>query len=278
MKRLLNIKLISFIIILIFCLTPLSAIDLNQDNGTAIANDNNGTDLEIKNIDIANETKNTVIANDTKTAIKNEDIEIKNINESSKDIKTSEIKEDSELADPNLSIQVEDADYGKSTYITIRSNKSLEANVFVKSPTSGFGYMYYHMKDGYLHIKVPGNYQKVRGTHKYEVRFDGDKTFKSARAEAYCNVGGLEPNLKAEVNFITHDCVSARISGDKKLNNNVFVTFNNSGTVQRVKMNNGLGFASSEHLAPGNYSVNVEYPGNDTFYPQNLTVPFEVNA
>ena len=283
-----KLKIFCIFLILIYCLAPLSAIDLNQDNITA---DNNQT---IDNIDgeieIANETTDEA----TNHTGDNEDIIVDNItDDSSKDIDAKSIEipnaenetecDDLELIDPDLRVEIKSIEVGEKPVIIVHTNKKLSGRfVFAvydrdshpgRYCTAGFIYVENGYGERIINDDIPsGNYTlEVMYFKTYDSEFD--------EADVFCDfsVNKINPNLRVEVPKFKADEVPYAVVFSKwNFSENVTVKLNNSHSSYSVKPVNGVGIVDLEKLPAGNYTVSASFEETKKYTSSESSKNFEI--
>ena len=267
-------KIFTVFIVLLFCLSPLGAIDLNQgDNSSHLndlndgshLNDLNGTDIEIKSI---NETDESIKGND----VESQKLSINDSN-SSKSLSKKNV---------NIVMEVDDTTYGEAAVVKI----------WFKS--SGFG-TYYSPKvvveDRYTHEVYTKDYF-TKGYNEIKLRKDLDPstytvTFEYRGSSAWYpktvtdtfTVNKKNPNLKASVEDVY---VGENPVVKVSTNEDVW----GEGWTHSPQFTKGYytpfcrGEANctiDEDLPAGNYTCTVSYAGDFIYANEDLTVNFAVN-
>ena len=270
-------------IILMFCLAPLSALDLNaEDNNTkcddkSIDGNIKVDDTNITTDDDNSQTKNVdddSAADDSDTQVQDNDDGIKDI-KSDKPLKSSE-KVSAHLVDPNLAISIEDIYQGEDAIVKVTANSSFSQIVEVKLHTGESCIV--RVSEGYGEGSISG---LNPNTYSATVSSAADATFYADEATTTFIVKAkVDPKLSIKVNNVTQgEKPVARITANNTLNGNVVVKINSSGNEYTVKLSNGAVNATIfENLAPGNYSATVSYAGDNVFKPAEKTAKFSVKA
>lgn len=266
-----KIKIFCIFLILIYCLAPLSAIDLNQDKTAA---DNNQT---IDNIDGEIEIANETTDETTNHTGDNEDIIVDNItDDSSKDIEEKTIENqntenetecnDLELIDPNLRAEVKNIEVDETPVIIAHANERFS------------GYMYFclwdrdHIHKGYAtagHFDIKNGYGErlldddiPSGNYTVEVMYFESEGSEFGRADVFCNfsVTKINPNLRIEVpKFKVGEDPFAVVYSKWNFSEDVTVKINNSNTTYSVKPVHGVSMVYFEKLPAGNYTVTASF-------------------
>lgn len=237
----------SLIIILIFCLSPLSAIDLNGDNSTVIDDDNNNTDLAIEDASL-NEKK---------------------------DIKVSEVNEDEEeLLDPELSVHVPDANPAEEPLAEIRLNANYTGNVTIKC--DGAKLQTVTIRNGLGYVGV-GN-ALLPGEHTVEVNSSANKGFFASEAKTTFNISNV-PTIYGYTNDILDDeplYVHLRTASQY---NGLIVCSLEDGSVEYGYAHNGLftcNFNQTECFTSGFHNLHVIVVGDGVFSLSETDITFHV--
>lgn len=247
--KIFDIKVMSLIIILIFCLSPLSAIDLNGNNSTAIDDDNNNTDLAI------------------------EDANSNGI----KDIKVSEVKDDkeNEPIDPELSVYVPDVDPAEETLIEVKSNNKYAGWVEVK--VDGVKISTFYLSRGYANVLIYD--ELLPGEHTVEAISQGNDDFLDSEANTTFKVSNT-PKIYAFVNDVTGDeILNVGIRTAEQYNGLVAVVLED-GTTQYGYAKKGrfsCQFNHTECFTDGFHDVKIIVIGDDVFSRSEIHKSFHVN-
>lgn len=265
MKRIIS-NCICLFIIAMFCLVPLGAIDLDQNNNTEYAIEN------VKNPDVDS------IANVTNITAEDKDNDINN-NSDVKEEKIVKTAKDSvsnqkgEPIDPNFNINVEDVDEGQSVEIEIQANANFTH--YVELTLSG--------SDEIIPVKITNGYGKTTfnnieaGEYSVTVAYDGDSSFSASKKTTNFIVRG-NPNLSVTVKDICKgDDIVAEIHANDNINQYVEAKLVNYDDIYPVKLVNGYAkLTINKTLAPGKYSIIVKYQGNHIYKKEEQATTFTV--
>ena len=253
--RRLNVKVMSLIIILIFCLSPLSAIDLNQDNGTAMDNDNNNTHA----IDLNEENETAMDNNNTDVAI-----EDANVNGTQKEIKLSEDDDDEhEPIDPELNVHVPDINAAEDAIAEITLNRNYSGYADVK--LDGVQHQRIYIRNGYAKVYLWD--ELMPGEHSVEVISQATDDFLEADVKTTFKVSNT-PHIYPLTNDILDDePLYVRIRTHSQYNGLVVCTLED-GSTQYGYAENGIfscEFNQSECFTPGFHNLHIVVAGDQTF-------------
>ena len=282
-----NLKLFSIFIILIFCLAPLNALDLNQDdNNTKYTDSVHKDNLEIEN--------STFVANDT------DSVEVKDVNITADEIKNKTSKNDEqktanetmkslsnktksldEREDSYVQLVISDVHPGDDIYIFVNALPTFTDDVTIKTSWSNEVYNV-HVKEGFAYIVVKNDLPV--GTYKATVKFDGNdefiprestKTFRVIEKKQY----PVDPNLRAYLRPAVVEKGNPaflEIYTDASINDKVKVKLNTSTATPTVEIKDGYGNITFSNLDVGEYTVTVTYAGNKNFSSSEVTKNFTV--
>ena len=277
-------KIVSIFIILMFCLAPLSALDLNAgDNNTKYEDKSiNEGNINVDDVDINADDSNTkdVDTADADSHIKDKDADTQ-IKDESADIKhvkadKSEAKLSDKLIDPNLKISIEDIYQGEDAIVKVTAHSGFTQILNVKLENGAQCYV--DVKKGYGEGKISGLEPDV---HTASTKSIADNTYHSGEATTTFTVKDkVDPNLKISVkSVIQGEKPVAKITANSTINDLVVVKINGSSNEYNVKLVDGAAEAKIfEELAPGDYSATVSYDGNKVFKPATKTAKFSVKA
>ena len=287
-----SLKIIGIFIIIIFCLSPLSAIDLNQyDNNKSTDNESNYKNSiieEIKNAIENNESeykieeiKNTIENNDSKYKIEEIYNTIEN-NDSKYKIEDKE-KDFNLMLKPNLSMKIDDVLPGEQPVIKVYADKSYDGFVQIACP-SKFYYRYNaHVSNGHGEVTLRENlttgYYDVRCWSYAKDEYEADECYATFR------VGGTnDPKLSAEMDDVYEGQRPViTVYGEEKVSGDLNVSCPQFERYYLLYINHGHSQCSLDEydLAPGNYTVKVFFEGSDKYRPgettTSLTVKEKVN-
>ena len=263
----LGIKLFSVLVILLFCLSPLGAIDLGHGDNATHINDNNGTDIK--------DVNDTIKVNDS-------DVEIKSVNDTAvdldndendvecKDLSFNDTNSSKKLKgyDVGLHAKVDDCYYGQSPVLKIWVTDEYFGHANVDISVSGNGY---HEEFSPL-IEGKNNQIKLNdslspGTYVVTVKF-GDKYgyYNNVTVSDFFTVKKNKISLKAHVDDVELGKTPVlRVTSEKGLNGNVTIYSNWSGEKFTVDASHeSFSYELDRNMAPGNYCCMVTYSGDDT--------------
>ena len=279
------IKFFSIFLILLFCLSPLGAIDLGQgDNSSQINNKGTGfKDLndtviaEDDNDDNDMEIKSNNKTDDKKTIDKNVKIQSVSLNDSNSTKKL-------QAHDPKLSMEIEDSVYGEAAIVKI---------IF---GDKGFGYCYNNkirikgVDNGIRETKEVSafkggcNIVKLRddlpiGKYYIEYNFYSPWYYNNVTVGGYLTVHKRDPAIECSVADVRYGKAPViKTKCDEHLENKyVYITspqFSKEYKFDASQGNNEI--TIDENLLPGKYTFNVFYPGDSIHDTQNKTVTFTV--
>lgn len=258
----LSLRLFSIFIVLIFCLAPLGAIDLDNVNETAALNQiDSDANLSQANSSLAKINQGNGKADLNSTA----DGSIATVKDSNKSVQS--LKED--LKDPKLTLYPR---AGRSRYdipsILINADPELNGQVKVKlSYTdktftvnlvdgSGFHYIYDDLE--------PGKYLVT-------VTFDGDDTFKAQNKSATLTIPEYppeknDPQLRAScVPVMIGETAVVEVKANSSLNGIVTLSLEGDNHTYPIKINSGYGRLELLDLDVGTHYGEVKFAGNDQF-------------
>ena len=269
----LSIKLISLSIIILFCLSPLSAIDLTSENNTIIDNstqddvkindkicDIGGDDSQIKDADSAN------VDNRTKITVKDSEDE-------TADNDTQEDEE--ELLNPNLSIKVNDVSEGGKVTIEVTAENNFNHYVEVRLSNSDKVYPL-KIVNGYGKLTI--NEDIAPGKYSAKVSYDGDEKFApDEKSTSFIVKANANLNIKID-NIHEDEKAVAEITANEDINNQyVEVKLSDYDKVYPVKLINGYGKVRfDEQFIPGKHYATVKYEGNTKYNAAEKATSFNV--
>ena len=274
-------KFACIFIIAMFCLAPLGAVDLNQnDNNTKYINqddkennifidDANATDVDVKD-DVSEIDKNAV---DDKTSADASELKASTANDST----LNSLKDDANSSKtqlskscPNLRAYISDIDYGDVPAVNVYSEKELYARIAMECP--GFENHYkVTIQDGRMRYQFH-EYDLEPGTYEVKLSTIGDRNFDPQEITASFTVRKINPKfivLKPE-NIGYGEKAVINVLADKKFNETATLRLlEQEGRVPEktvpIKFTNGNASVAVENLTPGYYRAIVEYEGNDHF-------------
>ena len=275
-------KAIALFLILIFCLTPLNAIELNQDDNSTIDDvdeeniieDNDKEDIINNN----NITNNSIEEDDMKdTAVYNNDPIDKN-NESNGSVYKENSLSFTPAPKPNLKVNVDDIEEGEYPFITVTANSSITG--YVRVFISGEPLRYKtHIDIDIVNGKGSATYDAYFPPGKYNARaiYFGDEIFNPQEAQTNYTIWG-NPKLNIKIDDVKlGQKPVAVINASNTLNGKAEVKLNSSTKVYTVEIVNGTAKTQiDENLKAGEYKATVTFNGDDTFKAAEKTTTFKV--
>lgn len=266
-----SLKIIGIFIIIMFCLSPLSAIDLNQyDNNKSTDNECNDKDINIDDIN------DNIDNNDSGYKIEDNNKKVEIDNETG--IINLNVTSNVGLLKPNLSMQIDDVLPGQQPVVKVYADKSFKGWVQIACP-SKFYYRYEaYVSDGYGEVTLKENLT----TGYYDVKcwcyardvYEADECYASFR------VGGTkDPNLSAEIDDVYEgQRPIIKVYGDARVCGDLNVSCPQFDRYYLLYINHGHSKCSLDEydLAPGNYTVKVVFEGSDEHRPGETTTSFTV--
>ena len=269
-----SLKLACVFIILMFCLSPLSAADLGQDDNNnkyinqntidiktddiddATIDDDGIDDGSIKNDD-ADFSDDSAKANDADFSddsakandadFRDHDLDVVNDTETNVENMTAasdELDDNStDLIDPNLSIRVDDISEGEKAVALISTNETLsgDARVYLNGSNAVYPVA---IANGEGSVTIDEDL--ALGDHIATVRFLGDDTFKADENSTSFKVNEeavelVDPNLSIEIEgyLAPGKNPTVIIHADKGFNRYVNIIFNNSNKIYYVMVRDG---------------------------------------
>lgn len=261
-----SIKLVSIFILFLFCLAPLSAIDLNQDNNTKCINqDNEIIAVDDSNITADNET--VEIAVDDSNISDNENIPADDSNITAGN-ETVEIEDNDnqnqsfESRSPDLLAIIMDVPYGNNPIVHVYADDELNGRISINCPDFENSYKV-PMQNGRLEYQLKEDLHP--GTYYVKIAYGGDSVFEPQEITEKIIVYKANPYLKVNADDVVCDKnVTVNIRGNEYLNDTVELKLNNSRTYQ-VEMVDGKGQIVIDDLGPGKYKASVVFNGNELF-------------
>ena len=269
-----TIKLFCIFIMLMYCLAPLSGVDLNQDNNA-----------HLKNI---NDT-----SNDTIDEISNEDIDYvdKEVNKTDIDTSNSTIGEKLSWIRPCTPIinymHIDDINYGEKPVLYVGLGvsrdsvnyhymKSLEASCPQFSSTHYFRYQIPMWEINPVHkFTIDENLEP--GIYTVNVSYPGCENYlpfsKIIKFQVKRN---SEPNIRLSIDNITQgDKLNVKVNADEELNGTMHLKIKD-GLTYNFQVINGVGEGAINRLGPGNYTATAIFKGNYLFKSEEVSTTFTV--
>lgn len=284
------IKFLGIFLILLFCLSPLGAIDLGQgDNNTQI-NENN-TDFKDLN-DTSNETINNNV-NDT-TNEDNMNFEIEKVNETeNNDGMGTELNQMERSRSNFITAYIDDINYGEKPVLKVRynintlnqfHNMNISCPQFSKDYSAsheGYGGFDYvideHLEPGVykVHLYYPGGDWYPVYPMEWCISHKTPEWSKDVKFQVKVN---SEPNLSLNINNISQgQKLKVKMTGDKELNGTIRLNLN-YGRVHYLHLTNGVGETTVSGIAPGTYNATATFDGNYLFKKSEAKTTFTVTA
>ena len=267
-------KIFTVFIVLLFCLSPLGAIDLNQGdnsshlndlNDSSHLNDLNGTDIEIKSI---NETDESIKGND----VESQKLSINDSN-SSKSLSKKNV---------NIVMEVDDTTYGEAAVVKIWFKSSdfgtyYSPKVVVEDRYTHEVYTKDYFTKGYNEIKLSKDLTPSTYTVKFEFR--GSSYWYPKTVTDTFTVNKKNPNLKASVedvyvgeNPVVKVSTNEDVWGEGWIHSPQFTK-----DYYAHFCSGEANCTIDEDLPAGNYTCTVSYDGDFIYANEDLTVNFAVN-
>ena len=269
----LGIKIFSVLVILLFCLSPLGAIDLNQGYNVTHTN-HNGTDIKDVNDTIK----------DTTVKVNDSDVEIKSVNDTAADLDNNESDVESkdislndtnssqklnEKVDPELHLKVDDINVGETAILKMWCSE--EDLVYLPVTVTITGPNYSDEFDVRVWRSQGVNEFKIKdlpaGNYVVTAYSPGTSCFyKPTKRTAFLSVNKHKINLKTQVDDVEMGKTPVlRVTSEKGLKGNVTVYSNWSGENFTVDASHeSFSYQLDRNMAPGNYCCIVTYSGDDT--------------
>ena len=272
-----SIKLFCILFILMYCLAPLSAIDLNQDNNTTIKNMNDSSndtiedngDIEIKKI------------NDTEG--KNKDIEIKKINETNESNIEDDKKADDLKYKPYIHVEMPDIDKGQKPIIYVADGYGYHLHYC--SPVEVTCPQFSHKYEFELHDYAPAIMHSYEldenlppGTYTVTAHYPGSRDYDSWTGTCTFTVrSNLDPKINAQIDNITEgQKLKIKITANESFNGLVFVKTDDKRSFT-ISVKNGVGEKTYDNVPAGNYTATVYNKKDKTWNKVEKTVKFTVS-
>ena len=274
------LKLISIFLILLFCFSPLGAIDLDQGDNSTHVSDNNGTDFK--------EMNDTIDVDDV-------DIEVKSVNETddlkelgndvkSKRASINETNSSKNLKAKNLKIEMEvdDTTYGEGAVVKVWIKDSdfayaYDPKVIVQGKYGREVYTKNYFTHGCNVIKLRDDLPV--GTYTVTYEFKGAGYWKDKTVTDTFTVNKKSPDLKASIEdvYVGENPV-VKVSSAEGLWGEVIISSSQFSKDYNVNLQEGSGTCTiDEDLPAGNYTCSLYYPGGSTYDSKDLTIDFAVN-
>lgn len=286
-----TIKLLCIFIMIIYCLAPLGAIDLNQDNNANLydlndtANDtiDDASNEEEKNVEIK-EINNTDIATSNSTIDKNNrEIEILEVNKTVNDKKLGAVI-------PDISVTIPDINYGEKPTVTIYAQYRIYTTEWkaeyinpLKISCPQFSHDYHFTLDegGFYYMKESYSLDEnlEPGIYTVIASYPGGKNLKPWSCEYKFQVKrNSEPNMRLKIDNITYGKkLNVKFDADEELNGTIHLKIND-GHIHTFQVRNGVGETSISGLDPGTYNATATFDGNYLFKKGVASTTFTVKG
>ena len=278
------IKFIGIFLILLFCLSPLGAIDLGQgDNSSQINNKSSGfkdlNDTVIAADDMSIKSDN---GTDDIKAI-DDDVEIQSVS-----VNESNSSKKLQGRDPQLAMEVKDCVYGETPIVRIYFDKHcgyiydqrIHINGVNTNPDDPHFYEFYSVtiKGGWNEFKLRNDMPP--GTYDAKYIWWGDDEHDRSEVSCRFTIHKLDSAIKCSVNDVDYgEKPVVKTSCAEGLEGKyIYITspqFSKEYKFDASKANNEI--CIDENLTPGKYTCNVYYPGDSFHNSQNTTLTFNVN-
>ena len=276
-----GLKIACIFIIAIFCLAPLAAVDLNQnDNNTKYINqddketniiidDVNASDVDV-NDDVRDIDGNAV---DDKTSADDRELKASTANDSAlnsvkDDVNSS--KNQLSKSCPNLRASIPDIYYGEALFVDVYCEKNLHARIGMESSAFELPYKV-PIQDGHLRYQFHEDNLEP-GTYEVKISTIGDKNYDPQEITTRFTVRKLNPkiNVLKPDNIAYGEKAVINVLADERFNETTTLRLlEQEGTVPErtvpIKFTNGNATVTVENLTPGYYRAIVEYEGNNHF-------------
>ncbi len=204
----LSIKLACIFIIVMYCLAPLSALDLNQsDNNTKYSNqDDNTSKIEVKNESIPVDDSQREIVDDNSSDVKVKD---------DKKLASDDDKANGKFIDPDLHISIADIDVGERPVVEIFADDKFCGYVYLTTPDS-CSFKEVYVKNGHATVTLNEKYNP--GTYTVVATFYGNLKYKSSVAKTSFTVRKIDPCLSISVDDINKgESAIVNVNANEKL-------------------------------------------------------------
>ena len=234
-----SLKIIAALLVILFCLSPLSAVDFNQDDANA-----------------CNST-NTLNSNDEKI-LKNEKTESN----------TALHKNDC-----CLYIYVNDIYANQTEDIEIRCDPHYNGDIKIQIDDGEF--IDTDVSSGYGITSVRG----LRyGFHTAKAICEETDSYDRSEASADFEVYSCDPHLNVKIDNITiGENATIEVTTEASITDYVTVEVDNNRVIS-LKINEGKGSTQISDLEGGNHTAKVSFKGNDIYKSSEQTVHFNVRG
>ncbi len=267
-------------IIAMFCLTPLSAIDLQDDNNNKYINqEDNETSILVDDVNTtdvdANADGSDIENNDDETSSQDSDINEDAADDSAirpvKDNNVNSTKKQLSKSCPNLSAHINDITYGEVPVVEVLADKKLYARISMECP--GFENQYkVAIQDGRMVYQFH-EYDLEPGTYEVKLSTIGDSNFDPQEITTKFTVNKMRSHVKVENidNIVTGEKAVINVAAHAELNGTAKIRLIDQLRIQDEKtvpitIENGKGRVAIEDMKPGYYRAIVEFDGDNHFH------------
>ena len=276
-----SLKIACIFIILMYCLAPLSALDLNQDdNNKYINQDTDDSDIAVKDVNVTKETTDEKSKNVDATDVGDDNVvaDASSVDTKKQDVKKAD-DEDKESSsghiDPKLKIYVQDTKVGNKQNVIISSSSLFSGDVVVSFHGDLNPHTVY-VKNGYARLTLDEDLNV--GTYTATVKFDGNERYTKSSAKTTFNVGKGEPKLQIYARDIAYgQKATVEVIGSKAFTGDVVVSLHGDLNPHTMHVENGYAKEIiDEKLAVGPYTATVKFDGNENFVKDSSFTHFSV--
>ena len=271
-----NIRLFSIFLILLFCLSPLVAVDLGQgDNSSQIKN--NGTGFKDLNdtaiaVDDADQDKDMGIKRDN-------DVEIQ-----SASVNDSNSNNNLQASDPKISMEVFDCDYGETPIVKIyirHKNFAYDLDAEIHVQGKDYHKVYKQaLKGGNSGNVITLDKNMPPGTYMVTYSFVPSEPdyFIPVTVGETLTINKLDSAIKCSVGDVTYGEVPVikTTCAEHLENKEAYITSPQFSKEYKFDPTKANEIAIDEDLIPGKYTFNVVYPGDSIHKSQNTTMTFNI--
>ena len=271
-----KIKLLAIFVILIFCLSPLAAVDLDQVNNTKVDNQTvkvvNSTKVDNQTVKVVNSTK--VDNQSVKIVNKSVDVE-KQKADVKKDVKT--LKD--ERLKPNLQAHIDDVYEDEDIVLTITTDYRLNETVFFTFDDDPLIYKAY-LHNGKAKMAIDPNGKMPAGQHTVDLYYLGSSTYDFDEIVITFNVIATKIDSNLDISVVGEPQVGSdvvfKLTADEGFSQDLTVMVYPGSSYLPVKVENGVGETRISELPAGNYTARIIFKGDDTYKPTDKTIRFTV--
>ena len=282
-----SIKLFCIFVMIMYCLAPLSAIDLNQDNNNTLKELNdtsNDTIIDNVNEPINDNINDTINDNVNKTI--NEDkmnFEIEKVNETENNTDNETKLQVSRP--PSIWAYIDDVDYGKKPVLTVGYYRNNIKNLTISCPQFSKEYSTKHYGAYGLtiftyEINEPNLEPGIYNVHLHSPKqYYAGGVFDEWNADVSFQVKrNSEPNLRLKIDNITYgEKLKVKVDADEELNGTIHFKIND-GSIHILHVTNGVGETSISGLDPGTHNATATFNGNYLFKKGVASTTFTVKG